>query len=178
MLSHRAQSTTGLALQMAGGVGALAGGVMTGGVGLLAGAGIAGNSLGAVAMELAKRKDLQNTPQTVRHLGNNLEFDLCDYNYGLFFLRYSVHENIKKILADYWNKYGYKCGEVKIPSLRSRYYFNYIKTIGCNITGNFDNKDIAKLKTIFDDGITIWHDRAGVTPLDYSYNNIEMNLLS
>lgn len=55
--------------------------------------------------------------------------------------------------------YGYKQNKV-LPIFnmtRSRYYFNYIKTIGCNITGDIPRKYLNKLKSIFDNGVTLWH---------------------
>jgi hypothetical protein len=110
-------------------------------------------------------------------MGNNLAFDLSDNNTSLKFMRYGIAPSIKKILGDFFGKYGYKCMEVKTPNLRSRYYYNYIKTVGCNIKGDFDNNDLATLKSIFDNGITIWHNHSGVTPLSYSYDNVETSLL-
>jgi hypothetical protein len=73
--------------------------------------------------------------------------------------------------------YGYKCNEVKTPDLKTRYYY-YIELIGANITGSMEQKDLAKIKEIFNTGVTFWHyHSSGFDPLNYQYENVEVNLL-
>ena len=127
--------------------------------------------------QLAKQKDLQEIPESVRSMGNNVAFDMIDHNNQVLHYFMSVDERTRNILADFWHMYGYACKEVKIPNLRSRYYYNFIKTNGCNITGNIDNHDLTRIKEIFDNGITIWHYREDVTPLDYTFDNVEVNFV-
>jgi hypothetical protein len=177
MLSHKAQIVTGMAINAVQAGAAIGVGIATGGLSLIGTAGIAGNSIASIGQELAKQHDLKNIPDSVRNMGNNIQFDLADHTTCVRVIRYGVAEKIKKLLGDYFAKFGYKCSEVKVPALRSRYYYNYIKTIGCNIDGDMDNNDLAKIKGIYDRGITVWHNRAGVTPLSYQYDNVEMSLL-
>jgi hypothetical protein len=177
MLSSRAQAITGIALSAVEGVAGVGTALLTGGTLSAAGIGATVHSVSTISSILAKQKDLQNIPDTVRHMGNNLSFDMADDNIYLRFLTYQISPQIKKIIADYFAMYGYKCLEVKKPNLRTRYYYNYIKTVGCNIDGDFDNKDIAQIKAVYDKGITIWHNRAGVTPLKYDFDNVEMSLI-
>ena len=78
--------------------------------------------------------------------------------------------------------YGYKQNKLINISwnfLRSRYYFNYIKTVGMNLESRGVPKQyIEQIKSIFDNGITLWHvDREGVAMNDYQYENIEMTML-
>ena len=44
-----------------------------------------------------------------------------------------------------------------------------IKTINANILGDIPQEDMQKLKNIFDNGVTFWHNAN--TFLDYSQNN-------
>ena len=69
----------------------------------------------------------------------------------------------------YFSMYGYKVNTVKIPNITGRSNWNYVKTVGCNITGDIPQGDIQTLKNIFDNGTTIWHNPS--TFLDYSQNN-------
>ena len=64
------------------------------------------------------------------------------------------------------------------PNLRSRQYYNYVKTIGVNISDSgIPKQHLEKLKSIYDSGVTIWHgDRDGMFVGDYSQNNYEVNL--
>ena len=47
-------------------------------------------------------------------------------------------------LYNYFYHYGYKANIFKSPNIRSRYYFNYIKTIGVNIKSNIDTVNLNK----------------------------------
>ena len=125
--------------------------------------------------ELAKQYDLQEIPDSVRNMGNNVSFDVIDNNNKIMYYKMSVDERTRTLLAHFWHLYGYSCKQVKTPDLRSRYYYNFIKTVGCNITGNIDYEDLTRMKEIFDNGVTIWHNRDGVVPLDYSYDNVEVS---
>lgn len=162
--------------------GALAGAKLGGAWGGVAGAVVGGftplfSGYATQKQELAKQYDLQEIPETVRSLGNNVAFDIVDGNNKVNYYFMSVDERTKKLLSNFWHMYGYATNEIKIPNLRSRYYYNFIKTVGCNITGNIDYEDLTRMKEIFDNGITIWHNRDGVQPLNYQYDNVEMSLL-
>lgn len=127
--------------------------------------------------ELAKQNDLQEIPDSVRNMGNNVSFDIIDGNNRIMYHYLSVDERTQTLLSNFWHLYGYACNEVKIPNLRSRYYYNFIKTVGCNITGNIAYEDLSRMKEIFDNGVTIWHNRQGVTPLNYKFDNVEVSRL-
>jgi len=179
MLSHKAQIVTGVAVNVAQGVaGAIGSAVTMGPIGAAVGVGSAIMSVGAgIANEIAKQKDLQNVPPSVRQWGNNIGFEMADGNTQLMFMSFRVTDNILGIAGAYFAMYGYKSSQLKVPDLRSRYYYNYIKTIGVNIDGDMDTGDLAKIKAIYNRGVTIWHNRAGVVPLNYQYDNVEMSLL-
>lgn len=162
--------------------GALAGSKIGGVWGALGGAVIGGatplfSGYATHKQELAKQNDLQEIPDSVRNMGNNVSFDIVDGNNKIMYHYLSVDERTRSLLSHFWHLYGYACNEVKVPNLRSRYYYNFIKTVGCNITGNIAYEDITRMKEIFDNGITIWHNRDGVKPLDYSFDNVEVSRL-
>lgn len=82
------------------------------------------------------------------------------------FVRYSIKEEYAKKIDDYFTMFGYQTNEVKIPNTKGRKYWNYVKTININITGNIPPPDLDELKNIFDTGVTIWHDPTQI----YNYN--------
>ena len=96
----------------------------------------------------------------------------------------SLRGNDRNAAFAYWYKYGYPCGIVKTPSLRSRYWFNYIKTVGCNLlsgaagkTRNIPDAQRRKLEAQFDAGLTIWHYRTSADAvMTYGFENLEMSL--
>jgi hypothetical protein len=65
--------------------------------------------------------------------------------------------------------YGYQVNTLKVPNITGRRNWNYIKTIDINITGNIIQEDMQKIKNIFNNGVTLWHNPS--TYLDYSQNN-------
>lgn len=155
----------------------------------LIGTAISGNPLSAIsgvisagtniANELIKRENIKQQPDNIRSGGLNIEFDFINGNIKYQILEYQVVDDIMKILYDYFFHYGYKCKEIKVPDLQSRYYFNYIKTIGVNIKGNLSLKKLNTIKDIFNKGTTIWHYRDSETFrfLDYTKENAEVSLI-
>ena len=133
-----------------------------------------------VANTIIKQQDIKQEPNSVKSQGNNASFALVRQILGIELEFYSITEANKKRLFNYFNHYGYQCNDFKKPNLRSRYYFNYIKTIGANINTGIDADFRNELVTIYDNGITIFHYRDSLTFKginNYNYENVEMNLM-
>ena len=97
-----------------------------------------------------------------------------DYNFqfahlSLEFKRISVKDEYARVIDDFFSMYGYKTNVVKVPNLNNRSNWNFVKTINCNIVGDIPQKDIQKIKDMFNNGITLWHNP--LTFLDYSQTN-------
>lgn len=88
---------------------------------------------------------------------------------GLSLQLMTIKEEYAKIIDDYFSAYGYRVNTYKIPNIFGRTYWNYIKTIGCNIIGDIPQQDLEKIKEIFNNGVTMWHSPSHF--LDYSQNN-------
>lgn len=74
-----------------------------------------------------------------------------------------------EIIDDFFTMYGYKINLVKKPNITGRSNWNYVKTIDCNILGNIPQMDLAEIKEMFDNGVTLWHTTTNF--LDYSQTN-------
>lgn len=83
--------------------------------------------------------------------------------------RYTIKKQFAERIDKFFDMYGYLTNTVKIPNLNNRPNWNYIKTIGANILGNIPQQDLQALKNMFDNGITLWHNKDSF--LDYSQNN-------
>ena len=83
--------------------------------------------------------------------------------------RKSIKEEMAKICDGYFDMFGYKVNELKVPEIHSRRNWNYIKTIDCNFSGDIPGNDLVKLREMFNNGLTLWHDPK--TFLDYSQTN-------
>ena len=94
----------------------------------------------------------------------------------MYLYRYRINDVDCERLGWYFHMYGYKQNKILTPNIRNRYYYNYIKTIGCNLKSNqIPRSHFEQLKSIFDAGVTIWHiDREGVVVGDISNDNYEV----
>lgn len=133
-----------------------------------------------VANKMAQIKDLKNTPAQVKEGSNDIIINTIINNSKYKIVELEIEESFKRKIFNYLYHYGYKCNDFKKPNVRSRYYFNYIKTIDANIKSNISNEYISELKALFEKGITIWHYRDAETfkgIRNYAYENVEMALM-
>jgi hypothetical protein len=105
----------------------------------------------------AKQKDISNVPPSIAKMGSNSYFDFGNGYTGVWIIKKEITPEYRKRLTDYFNMYGYKKNEVKIPNFHTRQNWNYVQTTSCIIRGNFNNNDLDELKAVFDNGITLWH---------------------
>lgn len=82
---------------------------------------------------------------------------------------YTIKRQFAERLDKYFDMFGYKTNNVKIPNINNRPNWNYIKTIGANIEAFIPQSDLSEIISLFDNGITLWHDSSKF--LDYSQNN-------
>lgn len=188
LANNKANATSGLAVNTALDVGVTA---------LRTGIGIAGQNPFAISNAISdvkgvadrllgenfKRQDLAQGTLNYKAKGNNAYAFIQkygNYNSGLKVRVYSIAEQFRRFAYNMFYHYGYKVNDFKVPNLKSRYYFNYIQIPDANIFTKIDNEYIDKLKSIFNDGITLWHYRNASTWRgvdDYTYENVEMNLI-
>lgn len=95
-----------------------------------------------------------------------LGYNLIDDN---IFVRYTIKRQFAEKIDKFFSMYGYLTNNVKLPNLNNRSNWNYVKTIGANIIGFIPQQDLQTLKNIFDNGVTLWHNKD--TFLDYSKDN-------
>ncbi|MBR3890521.1 MAG: hypothetical protein IKJ30_00440 [Bacilli bacterium] len=145
------------------------------GVGLLAtgaGASVGVASIGAgvsgITSTIAEGYKKSLEPDTA-HGGSN-QGDL-NFSAKLGFTPYcrSIKDEYAKIIDDYFTMFGYKVNSLKVPELHSRLNWNFIKTIDINIIGDIPQSDLQEIKSLFNNGITLWHNPN--TFLDYSQSN-------
>lgn len=106
---------------------------------------------------MAKQKDLDNIPPQIAKMGSNTSFDIGHQYTGLFIIKKQITNEYINKLEGFFNMYGYKVNEVKIPNIKTRRYWNYVQTENCIIRGYINNEDLQEIKDIFDNGITFWH---------------------
>ena len=151
-------------MQVASGIG-----MMATGAGSLAGAGNIASGALAIGNTLGSVYQHSLIPDSV---SGNVNCGDVNFTLGLTnleFKRMSIKNEYAKIIDDYFSMYGYKVNTVKIPNITGRSNWNYIKTIGANIEATIPQNDLQEIKSLFDNGITLWHTTSHF--LDYSQSN-------
>lgn len=115
------------------------------------------------SMSSAERK-----PDSVHgELNGNFTFSIGKCCFCAY--KMSARAEVIKIVDDYFSAYGYKVSEYKVPNITGRANWNYVKCIDVNVIANIPQTDLEEFKTLFNSGITIWHNPS--TFLDYTQNN-------
>ena len=155
----------GSAIQLIGGA-ALA----FSGAGALAGASQITSGIFGIANILGERYQHSLVPDQVQGNANSGDINFSALNCGMFTLNYlSIKDEYARVIDNYFSMFGYRTNLVKLPNLNNRSKWNYVKTINANIIGDIPQKDLQKIKELFNNGITLWHDSN--TFLDYSQTN-------
>ena len=106
-----------------------------------------------------------------QHVGNA---DTGDVNFvtGLTtFTAYamSIKREYAVMIDDYFTLYGYKVNDVKTPNIHKRSNWDFIKCIDVNLEGDIPEKDLEKIRSLFNNGCTFWHTTTYF--LDYTRTN-------
>lgn len=73
-----------------------------------------------------------------------------------YYTRCSVNLDTAVVIDDYFTRFGYAVKQLVIPNRTSRPHWNYVKTVGCTITGSIPCDDMKKICDIYDNGVTFW----------------------
>lgn len=88
---------------------------------------------------------------------------------GFTFYQMSIKSEVASVIDEFFSMFGYKVNSNKIPNLTGRTNWNYVKLHDANIVGNIPQPDMQDIKSMFQHGVTIWHNPS--TFLDYSQSN-------
>lgn len=105
----------------------------------------------------AKQDDIANIPPQMNKMGSNVTFDYGNQYDGLWVIKKQIKPEYRKKLEDFFNMFGYKLNEVKIPNIKTRQNWNFVQTKGVNIIGEFNANDLNEIKALYNNGITFWH---------------------
>ena len=147
----------GGAIASGGTLGAMAG--ATGGLNILKGIGDVVN----------QRYQASLVPDQAKGNANCGDINVAETRFGFTFYPMSIKAEYASICDKYFNMFGYKVNTVKIPNITGRTNWNYVKTIGCYIQADIPQDDLAEIKSMFDKGITLWHNPT--TFADYTQSN-------
>ena len=125
-----------------------------------------------------KESAIKNKPAALTKTGNWFG-KITSGIYKTEYVELKCDEKSYEQYANIFKKFGYFIGGVITPNIKSRKYFNYIKTAGAILTGNVNQSILANLAVLFDKGMTIWHMDCTTKNTLYKYDkeNIERTLM-
>lgn len=161
-----AQNSGSMYLAAAGAGVATVGGIMTGNVpAILGGVG----TMGKMVADAARESSAGSTSR-----GNVCSNAIAVAGGLVIYVKVmGVKEETARMLDDYFDRFGYVCNRVKIPTRNNRPHWTYVKTKNCAIHGGVPAEYAKKICSIYDNGITWWNQvsAGGSTVGDYSQNN-------
>jgi len=156
--------------QIGGAVGIIGGAALIAtGVGTMAGVGMIASGIGMVTDSAKEIYNHSLTPDQAQGNSNSGDVVYSSNKMEVRVYKMSVRAEYARIIDQYFSMYGYKINQVALPHITGRRNWNYVKTIGANIEGDIPEVDMNEIKSIFNNGVTIWHNPS--TYLDYSQNN-------
>ena len=124
---------------------------------------------GSVAKILQQQREAKMTPDSAKGntTGGDISFSLNETGFKIY--RMTVRAEYIKMIDDYFSAFGYKVNSLKTPNITGRNNWNYVKTVGCNVTADAPQEDIEEIRAMLDRGITFWHTTQYF--LDYTKSN-------
>ena len=103
--------------------------------------------------------------------GNQNSGDVTFSDNESYFTAYkrSIKYEYAEIIDNFFTMYGYKVNKLATPNIHKRSNWDYIKCIDVNLEGNIPEKDLDKIRSLFNNGCTFWHTTSNY--LNYSLNN-------
>ena len=150
------------------GLGALAGTITNVAVGNYAGTGMSlASGFTGIAGAVMQQKQHNMISPTVNGQLNSADVNVASGNNTFHFYKMSIKEEYARIIDNYFSMFGYKINRVKVPNITGRSNWNYVKTINCNFGGDIPQTDLNIIRTMFNNGTTLWHNPASM----YNYSN-------
>lgn len=148
---------------MGGPFGAVGGAVIGGTIGGMT------SNFGAVWENDREKYEHQFAPNQSKGNANAGDVITASYSNKPSLYKMSIRYDMARVIDDYFDMFGYKINRILNVNTKSRSNWNFIKTIDVNIIGDIPQADLQKIKSLYNNGFTIWHKPAYF--MDYSQTN-------
>lgn len=102
---------------------------------------------------------LANTQGGTINSGSNTIGDSSpNFGSALSFYGFRMMPNIYRLqkIDKYFDMFGYAVNTVKVPNIRNRPHWNYVKTVNADVRGDMPATDKQNIKDLLDRGIRFW----------------------
>ena len=156
------QNSVNIAISSTSSIASISGGMAllgTGG-GTLAGAGMIAGGVMGISNQMGQIYEHSMTPPSAKGNVNAGDINTAGKSNTFFYTSMSIKEEYARIIDKYFDMYGYKVNELKIPNKNHRSEYWYTKTIDANITGNLPQDELQRIINAYNKGITFWRTSA------------------
>lgn len=157
------QNSVNLGVNLATSTGGIVAGVATGNVA----SGVSG--ILGIASTLGSVYEHSRIPNQVYGNQNSGDVTFSDNKSTFTIYRRTIKYEYAKIIDDFFTMYGYKVNRLATPNIHKRANWDYMKCIDVNLEGDIPEKDLDKIRSLFNNGCTFWHNTS--TFLNYSASN-------
>lgn len=113
-------------------------------------------AIGVVAGVASAAKQAVN-PSAVKGLPANLNVNWRERQIGFTVSAKAIPPELARVYDSQFDLMGYLTNEYKTPNFTGRQEFNFVKTRNCNISGTVPSQHMAILKSIYNNGVRLWH---------------------
>lgn len=165
----QAKNSANVALNVASGTGQIIAGTVSMMGHPLVGAGVTLSGLQKVASTISQVYQANLVSPSLQGNLNNADINfLLGLSNPIYYKR-TIKREYARMIDIFFGCFGYKINRTKVPNVTGRLNWNYVKTIGCNFTGEMSSNDLETIRQVFDRGVTIWHNYD--TMLNYNAPN-------
>lgn len=150
--------------QLVGGAAAVATGA-----GAAVGAGAIASGVTGIANTVGQVYQHSMIPDTAKGNTNGGDINTTYKMNKFYFIKLSIKAEYARIIDGFFDMFGYKVNQVKVPNSNHRARWWYTKTIDVNIDGAIPNKDMQIIKNAYNSGITFWRNASEIQ--NYSLSN-------
>ena len=157
------QNSVNLGVNLATSTAGIVAGVATGNVA----SGVSG--ILGIASTLGSVYEHSRIPNQVYGNQNSGDVTFSDNKSTFTLYRRTIKYEYAKMIDDFFTMYGYKVNRLALPNIHKRANWDYMKCIDVNLEGDIPEKDLDKIRSLFNNGCTFWHNTS--TFLNYSASN-------
>lgn len=124
-----------------------------------------------VEQQLTKAEQI---PPQINGNTNCGDVAFANYENAFHFSRNTIRREYAEKIDDYFNRFGYRTNKLKIPNITGRQNWNFVKIAPTEIigNGNIHSSVLNELNSIFQNGVTIWHNHDNINNYNLSNNII------
>lgn len=156
------QNSVNIAVSTISSIASIIGGValLGTGVGGVAGLGMIAGGVMGVSGQMGQIYEHSMIPASAKGNVNAGDINTASKSNTFFYSSMSIKEEYARIIDKYFDMYGYKVNNLKIPNKNHRSDYWYTKCIDANITGNLPQDELQRIINAYNKGITFWRTTA------------------